>query len=69
VAQSFLTTENRQYTRWIARWGSTAPSVDWDFWQYSSTGKVDGVQGTGAGYVDLDRFRGDLARLDAEYVI
>jgi GH25 family lysozyme M1 (1,4-beta-N-acetylmuramidase) len=69
VAQSFLNAENRQYARWIARWGSTPPSVGWDFWQYSSTGKVDGVQGTGAGYVDLDRFRGDLARLDAEFVI
>lgn len=69
VAQSFLNAENRHSARWIARWGSTPPSVGWDFWQYSSTGKVDGVQGTGAGYVDLDRFRGDLARLDAEFVI
>ena len=69
VAQSYLNAETRPYARWIARWGSTSPSVDWDFWQYSSTGKVDGVQGTGAGYVDLDRFRGDLARLDAEFVI
>ena len=69
VAQSYLNAENRGYARWIARWGSSEPSVGWDFWQYSSTGTVPGVQGTGAGYVDLDRFRGDLARLDAEYVI
>jgi GH25 family lysozyme M1 (1,4-beta-N-acetylmuramidase) len=69
VAQSYLNAETRPYARWIARWGSTAPSVGWDFWQYSSAGTVNGVQGTGAGYVDLDRFRGDLARLDAEYVI
>jgi len=69
VAQSFLNAENRASARWIARWGGTEPSVGWDFWQYSSTGTVSGVQGTGAGYVDLDRFRGDLARLDAEYVI
>jgi lysozyme len=69
VAQSYLNQENRAYARWIARWGGSEPSVGWDFWQYSSTGKVSGVQGTGSGYVDLDRFRGDLARLDAEYVI
>ncbi|MBS1194721.1 MAG: glycoside hydrolase family 25 [Methanomicrobia archaeon] len=69
VAQSFLNAENRASARWIARWGGTEPSVGWDFWQYSSTGTVSGVQGTGAGYVDLDRFRSDMARLDAEYVI
>jgi lysozyme len=32
---------------------------DWLFWQYSSTGSVDGI----AGNVDMNRFNGDKARL------
>lgn len=37
------------------------PWVDWAIWQYSSTGHVAGISGN----VDLDRWRGDRASLDA----
>ena len=45
---------------WVARWGSTQPSGDWEFWQYTSDGKaLDG------GRLDLDYFDGDLNALRA----
>ncbi len=44
---------------WVAAWGSTAPSIPWTFWQYTSSGAVGGF----AGRLDLDHFNGDLAPL------
>ena len=49
-------------TLWVAHWGVTSPSVPannwgghgWTFWQYTSSGTVDGITGR----VDLDRFNG-----------
>lgn len=51
-------------TLWVAHWGVASPTVpnswnDWMFWQYSSTGHVDGI----AGNVDLDEFHGALEDL------
>ncbi len=55
------------YPLWIAHWGVSAPIVPagnwgghgWMFWQWTSTGHVDGI----AGAVDRDRFKGtSLAR-------
>jgi lysozyme len=47
------------YPLWVAEYGVSAPRAvngwdDWTFWQYSSTGKVNGVSGD----VDLDYFNG-----------
>ncbi len=47
---------------WIAHWGVEQPTVPaqnwggrgWTFWQHSSTGSVDGIDGR----VDLDRYSG-----------
>ena len=48
---------------WIARFGrndgnipSTEPPVKWDFWQYTSVGKIKGIKG----YVDLNISRGHV---------
>jgi GH25 family lysozyme M1 (1,4-beta-N-acetylmuramidase)/peptidoglycan hydrolase-like protein with peptidoglycan-binding domain len=38
-----------KYNRWIARYGSK-PKNEFDIWQYTSSGKVDGI----AGNVDID---------------
>lgn len=40
--------------RWIAKWGQSAPSVEWAFWQYDNGG-ADGV--------DNDYFNGTLDQL------
>ena len=53
------------YPLWHAQYTSAAcPNIadawsDWLIWQYSSTGRVDGI----AGDVDMNRFNGDRARL------
>lgn len=44
---------------WVAAWRSTAPSIPWTFWQYTSSGAVAGYSGR----LDLDHFNGDLAAL------
>ncbi len=55
------------YPLWLAEY-TTAPAPrlpggwkTWTFWQYSQDGRVDGVDGA----VDLDRFNGDEAALQA----
>ncbi len=40
---------------WVARYSSKEPPVPWTFWQYSSSGRVDGINGN----VDLNWFRGE----------
>jgi lysozyme len=47
------------YALWVAEYGVSSPKAvngwsNWTFWQYSSTGKVNGVNGP----VDLDEFNG-----------
>ncbi len=39
-----------KYDLWLAQWGGDAPSVSCGIWQYSSTGKIDGIDGN----VDLN---------------
>lgn len=39
-----------KYDLWFAQWGVDAPSVSCGIWQYSSTGKIDGIDGN----VDLN---------------
>jgi len=52
------------YPLWAAHYGVTCPNIpdqwdDWTFWQYSSSGAVDGI----AGNVDVNRFNGSWADL------
>ena len=51
------------YKLWIAQYGATTPNLcgwpSWEFWQYSSKGKVPGITGN----VDLDYFTGTIAEL------
>lgn len=57
------------YDLWIARYSSTRVPDDcaawqqWDFWQYSDAGQVDGISGG----VDLNTYYGTLAQLKAKY--
>ncbi|MCV9949391.1 glycoside hydrolase family 25 protein [Paenibacillus sp. BT-177] len=52
------------YKLWIARYSTRVPSDTtawrrWDFWQYSDSGRVDGIQGP----VDLNVYAGTEAEL------
>lgn len=52
------------YPLWVANWNVTCPLMpvgwsSWVIWQYSSTGRVPGIQGN----VDMDRFNGALQDL------
>jgi lysozyme len=54
------------YPLWVANYGASCPSMPvgwstWRFWQYSSTGSVNGI----ANSADLDEFNGTLAELMA----
>ncbi|MBR4683176.1 MAG: SH3 domain-containing protein [Elusimicrobiaceae bacterium] len=58
-----------KYTKWVAAWGKdngkpgTKPSIACDLWQYTSKGKVNGING----YVDCDELLTDLpAKIRAE---
>ena len=44
------------YTLWLAHYGVDSPSLDCDIWQYTSSGKVDGISGN----VDLNYMYRDL---------
>lgn len=47
----------RRFTLWVARYGSQPQyATGWDIWQYSSTGKVNGISGN----VDMDECRRDF---------
>jgi len=51
---------------WVANWFVDCPDLpadwnDWVFWQHSDSGSVPGISGA----VDLDRFNGSLAMLEA----
>lgn len=37
----------KKYEKWVAHWGVSSPNYDgaYGMWQYSSTGKVNGIQG------------------------
>jgi lysozyme len=54
------------YPLWVAQYGVNAPKLpkgwtNWNFWQYSQTGSVDGVSGN----VDMDYFQGSMDDLTA----
>lgn len=54
------------YLLWVAQYGVNSPRLpngwsNWNFWQYSQSGKVNGV----AGNVDLDYFQGSADDLTA----
>lgn len=55
----------KDYPLWVADYHAGAPRVPkpwqiWTLWQYSESGKINGVAGT---YVDLDQFNGSLEQL------
>ena len=61
-----LTSAFGDYPLWVAEYGVSSPRAvngwdNWTFWQYSSTGKVNGVNGS----VDLDDFNGTSESLAA----
>jgi lysozyme len=61
-----LTSAFGNYPLWVAEYGVSSPRAvngwdDWTFWQYSSTGKIAGVNGD----VDLDYFNGTQQALSA----
>lgn len=49
---------NRGYSLWVARYSAFKPDigVDYDIWQYTSGGRIEGVNGS----VDLNYMYGDL---------
>lgn len=52
-----------KYTKWVARYGNSPQyAFDWGIWQYSETGKVDGITGN----VDLDDCRTDYSTIIVE---
>lgn len=57
----------RPYILWVAHYTSRpsprvpAPWADWNFWQYSESGTVDGIKDQA---VDLNHFNGSAAALD-----
>ena len=69
-ANEFLSSGFGKYPLWIADYEETAPEavgswLDWDFWQYSDSGQVDGVDGD----VDLDEFQGTVAQWEGLLVM
>lgn len=42
---------------WVAKYSSNTPTIEWDAWQYTSTGAVDGVKGN----VDLSEFKAKIS--------
>lgn len=49
--ENYLNYENlKQFDLWLARWSSIKPLEECGIWQYSSQGKIDGINGN----VDLD---------------
>jgi lysozyme len=63
--QAFLAGYFDGYPLWVANYqqfptpSDPALDRDWDFWQFSNTGQVKGIEGP----VDLDVFRGGFADL------
>lgn len=45
---------------WVAKWSSTQPAGDWEFWQYTSSSPA-----TDGGRLDANYFNGSLAELKA----
>lgn len=48
----------KRYTLWLAHYGIDSPSLNCDLWQYTSTGKVDGISGN----VDMNYMYRDLIK-------
>lgn len=46
-----------RFDTWLAQWGKSSPSKSCGIWQYSSTGKIDGIKGN----VDLNYAMKDFA--------
>ena len=72
-ASTYFDTDLRNYDLWIANWGQEIPNgnpptgiwADWNFWQYSSTGRISGISTD----VDLNYFAGTREQLLRQFVI
>ena len=43
----------KSYYLWVAKYSTKEPSIEWDAWQYTSAGRIDGVIGN----VDISDFK------------
>ena len=65
----------KNYNLWVAHYTTESePTIGpiwnrWDLWQYTEEGVVAGIQGNADGYVDIDKFNGNLAELVNNFVI
>lgn len=50
------------YDKWLAHWGIDEPSMPCLFWQYTSDGSVNGINGR----VDMDYYYGELPDMQPE---
>ena len=58
---------NAGYSIWCAKYSNNAPNIagDYDIWQYSSTGRVDGISGN----VDMNYMYNDVIKVVANSAI
>ena len=69
TARTIFSQEVARYPLWVAQYGVQEPTNNgkWEYWvgyQYSSTGRVDGINGN----VDLDRYTKDIFLENTEEV-
>jgi len=78
-AINYLETNINQFDFWLANYNYTTSNPPpasqsgiwpaWDFWQYSSTGKIAGIPSTGTQVnVDLDVFNGTMTQLASKFI-
>ena len=57
-----IITDDIKYPLWLAHWGIDEPSMPCLFWQYTSDGSVDGINGR----VDMNYYYGELPDMQPE---
>lgn len=50
-----------KYGKWVARWSTEKPVTDYQLWQYTSKGKIDGITGN----VDISKTTYDFPKIIA----
>ena len=58
-----IITDDIKYPLWLAHWGIDEPSMPCLFWQYTSDGSVDGINGR----VDMNYYYGELPDIQPEH--
>lgn len=59
-----IITDDIKYPLWLAHWGIDEPSIPCLFWQYTSDGSVDGINGR----VDMNYYYGQLPNASQEEI-